>query len=123
MPEDSTTYFVSITDINGCVTEDQVTVLVANNPVETILAVNLITPNEDGLNDVLDFGSIEKYGSNSLKVYNRWGNLVYQKLNYQSDESRFDGTYKGKPLPAGNYFYVLSFRQGSVKQTLTLIRE
>lgn len=123
MPDDSTTYQVTITDINGCVTEDEVTVLVANNPVETILAVNLITPNEDGLNDVLDFGPIQKYGTNSLKVYNRWGNLVYQKLNYQSDEERFDGTYKGEPLPAANYFYVLSFRQGSIKQTLTLIRE
>ena len=122
-PEDSSTYRVMITDINGCVTMDEVTVLVANNPVESVLAVNLITPNGDGMNDVLEFGNISKFGTNSLKVYNRWGNLVYQKLNYQSDEQRFDGTYQGKPLPAGNYFYVLSFRQGAVQQTLTIIHE
>lgn len=122
-PKDSTTYRVAITDINGCVTLDEVTVLVANNPVESIIPYNLITPNGDGLNDELDFGAISKFGSNSLKVYNRWGDLVYQKLNYGSDEDRFAGLYKGARLPAGNYFYVLAFRQGEVKQTLTIVWE
>lgn len=122
-PKDSTTYRVVITDINGCRTLDEVTVLVANNPVESIIPYNLITPNGDGLNDELDFGMITKYGSNSLKVYNRWGDLVYQKLNYQSDEDRFEGLYKGARLPGGNYFYVLAFRQGEIKQTLTIVWE
>ncbi|WP_020535011.1 gliding motility-associated C-terminal domain-containing protein [Lewinella cohaerens] len=122
-PEDSTTYRVAITDINGCETLDEVTVLVANNPVESIVPYNLITPNGDGLNDELDFGPITKFGSNSLKVYNRWGDLVYQKLNYQSDEDRFVGLYKDARLPAGNYFYVLAFRQGEIKQTLTIVWE
>ncbi|MEZ4984437.1 MAG: gliding motility-associated C-terminal domain-containing protein [Saprospiraceae bacterium] len=122
-PEDSTTYTVLITDINGCVTRDSITVLVAADPVSSITPYNLITPNGDGWNDVLDFGSISKFGANSLKVYNRWGDLVYQKLNYGSDEERFNGLYKGQPLPAGNYFYVLAFRQGEVKQTLTIVWE
>ena len=122
-PADSTTYQVVITDINGCVTADAVTVLVANDPVSSITPYNLITPNGDGLNDVLDFGMVGKFGTNSLKVYNRWGDLVYQKLNYGSDEERFDGLYKGQRLPAGNYFYVLAFRQGELKQTLTIIWE
>lgn len=122
-PEDSTTYTVKITDINGCETIDAVTVLVANNPAESIIAYNMISPNDDGKNDELDFGEIGKFGENSLKVYNRWGDLVYQKRNYQGDEERFNGIYKDELLPAGNYFYVLAFRQGSVKQTLTIIRE
>ncbi|MEL6973247.1 MAG: gliding motility-associated C-terminal domain-containing protein [Bacteroidota bacterium] len=88
-PEDSTTYTVTITDINGCITNDDVTVLVANDPVSSITPYNLISPNNDGFNDALEFGEIGKFGSNSLKVYNRWGDLVYQKLNYQSDEERF----------------------------------
>jgi gliding motility-associated-like protein len=122
-PEDSTTYQVQITDINGCVTTDEVTVLVANDPASSIIPYNLITPNGDGKNDVLEFGSIGKFGTNSLKVYNRWGDLVYQKVNYESDEDRFDGTLNGSRLPAGNYFYVLAFRAGDVKQTLTIIWE
>lgn len=122
-PEDSTTYQVEITDINGCVTLDEVKVLVANDPASTITAYSLITPNGDGKNDVLEFGGIGKFGTNSLKVYNRWGDLVYQKVNYESDEERFDGTLNGKQLPAGNYFYVLAFRAGEVQQTLTIIWE
>lgn len=122
-PKDSTTYRVIITDINDCITEDEITVLVANNPAEIVVAYDLISPNGDGKNDVLDFDSISKFGPNSLKVYNRWGDLIYQKTNYQSDEERFDGTFKNEPLPAGNYFYVLTFQQGTIKQTLTIIRE
>ncbi|GEM_PF-1177827 len=120
-PEDSTTYFVMITDINGCKILDTLNVMVANNPLD-ITAVNLITPNGDGKNDALEFKGITKYGINTLKIFNRWGDLVYQKINYQKDDERFDGTRNGKLLPAGNYFYVLSFQTGDLKQTLTILR-
>lgn len=123
MPEDSTVYQVEITDANGCVTMHETLVLVASDPVGSILAVNLITPNADGYNDVLEFRGAEKFGQNSLKVYNRWGQLVYNKLNYQRDFERFDGTYQGEPLPAGSYFYVLEFRTGVIKQSLLIVRE
>lgn len=119
---DTTVYVVTIVDANGCITVDSVNILVSNSPLN-IKAINLITPNGDGKNDDLDFGHINKFGANSLKVYNRWGDLIYQKVNYQSDSERFDGTYKDKPLPAGTYFYVLSFRTGTIKQTLTIVRE
>lgn len=122
-PEDSTTYVVRITDVNECVTLDSVQVLVASDPLSTIRAINMITPNGDGINDVLQFEGVEKFGNNSLKVYNRWGQLVYQQADYQRNDERFDGTFKGEPLPAGNYFYVLTFRSGELRQTLTIIRE
>lgn len=121
-PEDSTFYFVRITDVNGCQKLDTIQVFVAEDSVD-VVTVNMITPNGDGKNDVLEFKDIEKNGINTLKVYNRWGDLVYQKINYQNDEERFDGTRNGKPLPAGNYYYVLSFREKEFKQTLTILRE
>lgn len=121
-PEDSTAYVVTIIDSSGCIVIDSVIVLVSNTPLN-ITAINMITPNGDDKNDDLYFGSIGKYGQNTLKVYNRWGDLVYQKVNYQSDDERFDGTFRGKPLPAGAYFYVLSFRTGMIKQTLTIVRD
>lgn len=121
-PEDSTTYFVNILDANGCQIRDSVTVTVASDPLESVFVVNMITPNGDGLNDVLEFKGAKKFGQNSLTVYNRWGDKVYSKVNYQSDEERFDGTKNGKPLPAGNYYYVLSFQTGEIKQALTIVR-
>ncbi|PHN07411.1 T9SS type B sorting domain-containing protein [Flavilitoribacter nigricans] len=121
-PEDSTTYLVAITDFQGCVVRDSVLVLVANDPEGAITAVNMITPNGDEKNDVLYFPNISKFGQNSLKVFNRWGNVIYQKVNYQSDDERFDGTYNGQQLPAGTYYYLLSFRSGEIKQKLTILR-
>lgn len=121
-PDDSTAYVVAITDFQGCTVRDTMIVLVANNPEEAITAVNMITPNGDEKNDVLYFPNIGKFGQNSLKIFNRWGNVVYQKVNYQSDEERFDGTYNGRELPPGTYYYMLSFRTGEIKQKLTILR-
>lgn len=122
-PLESTTYYVEIKDVNGCVTLDSVWVMVSDDPAASIVAVNMLTPNGDGKNDVLEFQGANKFGQNTLKIYNRWGGLVYQKVNYQLDDERFDGTKNGEPLPAANYYYILSFRSGEIKQTLTIVRD
>ena len=123
-PEDSTQYFVMIIDENECTIFDTVTVFVADDPVAFIPAINMITPNGDGINDAVDFGDISKFGANTFRVFNRWGKIVYEKINYQSDTERFSGAYKGKQLPAGNYYYVLSFiNDQKIKQTLCIVEE
>ncbi len=123
-PLDSTQYFVSIVDRNNCTSLDTVTVFVADDPVSFIPHINMISPNGDGINDEVDFGDINKFGTNNLRVFNRWGKIVYEKLNYQSDEERFSGMFNGQKLPAGNYYYVLSFRNDQkIKQTLCIIEE
>ena len=122
-PEETASYSLSILDENGCTTIDSVTVVVAND-IASIPPINFISPNDDGKNDVLEFSGLEKFGENSLRVFNRWGDQVYSKVNYQQDEERFDGTKNGRKLPAGNYFYVLSFRgERDIKQTLLIVRE
>ena len=121
-PTESQDIIVIITDENNCAWRDTVHVELVTDPTEVFLP-NLITPNGDGKNDFLEFPGITKFGVNTIRVYNRWGDLVYQKLNYMLDEDRFDGRYKNEPLPAGNYYYELAFRTNSFKQTLTIIRE
>lgn len=123
-PEDSTSYSIMIVDENNCTTFDTVTVLVGTEPLRFIKHINMITPNGDGNNDILEFKNILKYGTNTLKVFNRWGDVLYDRVDYQFDEERFDGTYKGELLPAGTYYYVLSFRnEQHLKQTLTIVRD
>jgi gliding motility-associated-like protein len=61
------------------------------------------TPNNDGLNDVwypLGGGSLKV---NYLKIFNRWGQLVFERTNILTNDrsAAWDGSFKGQPLPTG----------------------
>jgi len=62
---------------------------------------HVFTPNSDGVNDVFEITDLERYISNELKVFNRYGKRVYFQKNYQSD-------WNGDNIRDGVYFYVLS---------------
>ena len=68
-----------------------------------------VTPNGDGINDQFVIPELLHAGSqfpeNELMVYNRWGNLVYQKKNYANDWQAIGKN--GKVLPVGTYYYLL----------------
>ncbi len=71
---------------------------------------NLITPNNDARNDVVVIDCLKsgKYPNNGLKIYNQWGDLVYQSAPYNNNWS---GDYLGnasQPLPDGTYYYVFT---------------
>ncbi|HCO85213.1 MAG TPA: hypothetical protein DIT95_17020, partial [Arenibacter sp.] len=77
---------------------------------------NVITPNNDGIHDVLTIRGIENYPNNTIKIYNRWGVLVYATKAYNNDSNYFDGTSEGRvtvakdnQLPVGTYFYILDY--------------
>ncbi len=122
-PNKNTTFVVEILDLNGCSIIDSVSVAVADDPLQFIKSVNVITPNGDGVNDYLEFDNLTKYGANTLQVFNRWGNIVYSSIGYQTTGERWDGTFRGKPLPSGAYFYLLRINDFQIKQTITLIRD
>jgi gliding motility-associated-like protein len=74
-----------------------------------------ISPNGDGQNDVLIIPGIMRKGNNTLTIYNRWGNIVYQKDNYQNDwggqtDRAFSLTSDENLLPDGTYYYVIDFK-------------
>ncbi len=122
-PTEPTTYFVTIKDSNGCLQKDSVAVCIIEDPLKLIKEINMITPNGDGANDVLEFIGLEAYPGNSLLVYNRWGNIVFEKGGYQLDAERFDGTRNGEELPADTYYYVLKFDTFTYKNSLTILRD
>jgi gliding motility-associated-like protein len=64
---------------------------------------NVFTPNGDGLNDT--FAPRVSCLPVDLKVFNRWGKLVYEEANYQS-------TWNGGNLADGVYYYLLSTVNG-----------
>jgi gliding motility-associated-like protein len=63
-----------------------------------------ITPNGDGINDTWMIYNIENHPNNSIKVYNRWGDIVYEAKRYQN---QWDGHYKNRTerLPDGASYY------------------
>ncbi len=66
---------------------------------------NAMTPNGDGSNDHFMIANIETFPQNTVVVYNRWGNRVFEDSGY---ENTWLGTYQGKPLPVGTYYYVVA---------------
>ena len=71
---------------------------------------NLITPNGDGENESFFIPCIEAFPGSRLTIYNRYGNKIYHTEDYQND---WEGTYRGKPLPDGTYFYQLTFNDAT----------
>lgn len=104
-PEETTTYTVTITSDSGCVATDSVTITV----FPTIAYSDGITPNGDGKNDVWIIQFIEAFPDNVVEIYNRWGELIFHADGYQQD---WDGTYNGKELPVGTYYYIIDLKDG-----------
>ena len=119
-PDSTTVFYVEMTDSAGCSYLDSVLVEVLFLDELDLQAINTITPNGDGYNDVLEFPNLTKFDTYSLTIFNRHGATVYDSFNYQND---WDGTRNGSPLPEGVYFYILRIGQQELKSSLTLIRD
>jgi gliding motility-associated-like protein len=81
---------------------------------------SLFTPNNDGMNDYWYLPGLFEMGRVHVKVYNRFGKMVYESSSY---ENNWDGTWNGKPLPAGSYYYLInSSVRGMIKGTVNIVR-
>jgi gliding motility-associated-like protein len=78
---------------------------------DIVLPNQIFTPNNDGQNDTFFIFGIELYPKNELTVYNRWGNVVYQKFGYLNEWDGYSNMNKigAAPLPVGTYYYVLNY--------------
>jgi len=74
------------------------------------------SPNADGIHDNFDIIGIEAFPANNLKVFNRWGSLVFESDGYHNE---WDGTSNSKllkgtvKLPEGTYYYILDLGDGT----------
>ncbi len=111
--------YVEITLQNGCSLLDSTIVSYCEFEVSI---PNTITPNGDGSNDFWVLDGIEFYPDNTVQIFNRNGQLLYESHGYKND---WNGTWEGKELPATVYFFVVDLGPGKDKLTgtLTIIRE
>ncbi|WP_268124577.1 Ig-like domain-containing protein [Roseivirga pacifica] len=81
---------------------------------------NFFTPNGDGKNDVWVVDDIRDNPNNQVKVYSQNGQLVFSTNNYQNN---WKGTYNGKQLPSGTYYYEINIANGMsiIKGTVLIL--
>lgn len=82
-----------------------------------ITAPNIITPNGDNTNELLEFKNLLYFKNNKIWIYNRWGKLLYQSNDYKND-------WSGKEYVDGTYYYILQVpdKRKTFKNFFTLIR-
>lgn len=85
-------------------------------PESNIVLYTGITPNGDGLNDYLTIEHSDSDKPVSVKIYNRWGHLVWftQQYNNFNIEMRWEGSdSQGNYLASGTYFVVVTDSDGN----------
>jgi gliding motility-associated-like protein len=111
-------YDLIITDANGCTGEDFI--MVRTKKVKDIFVANAFTPNNDGNNDKLYVqGNPYLAQVKTFRVFDRWGELVYESTDTQANDDTFgwDGTMKDQPMNSGMFVWVaeIEFKDGDVK--------
>lgn len=109
-----------ITDLNGRQSTATVTLTIS---CDKVLVFKGISPNGDGRNDTWSILGIEQYPDNTVQVFNRWGNLVFEQKGYRN-EAPWNGQWNGKDLPDGTYFYLIELggNAGSLSGWLQILR-
>lgn len=121
-PENTTLYYVYITDSNGCDIYDSVLINISFDAyIQLPLA---FSPNGDGKNDVFQLIHHRIKSVTTYTITNRWGQIVFTSNNI--DDS-WDGTYEGKDQDNGQYivdYEVITEKDEVIKlqSLLTLIR-
>ncbi len=110
-PSFTTIYYAKGYSKYGCVDSDSVVVRVRCNG-DSVFIPNSFTPNGDGLNDVFyPRGKGISYIS-AMRIFNRWGELVFERYNFpiNDEKSGWDGSYKGSKLPPDVFMYTIQTR-------------
>ncbi len=100
---DDITYTLTVTGTTGCVAQDQVFVKV----LKPLKIPNTFTPNSDGINDTWNIKELDNYPGITVKIFNRYGAQLFFSQGYGVP---WDGTYNGRQLPVGTYYYIIDLK-------------
>ncbi|HEY2727718.1 MAG TPA: gliding motility-associated C-terminal domain-containing protein, partial [Parafilimonas sp.] len=101
---DTIVYYVRVSTEQGCSSNDSIEIhLFETKP--SVFIPDAITPNGDGLNDILKptITGMQKFIY--FNIYNRWGQLLFST---SQEGQGWDGVYNSRKQPSGTYVYVLS---------------
>ncbi|MFM2048214.1 MAG: hypothetical protein RI955_762 [Bacteroidota bacterium] len=128
-PDVTTKYTVILTDIHGCSDTADVTVHVLCNASNAVYVPNAFIPGSSPANSRFYVQGTGVTQLNYIRIYDRWGGLVYSAQNQPINDSSvgWDGFFNGSPMPAGVFMYQMEVQcaEGEVfplTGTMTLIR-
>jgi gliding motility-associated-like protein len=124
----STEYKVSVTDSRQCQTSDSILIKTICD-ADNYFLPNTFSPNGDGVNDYFYPRGTSLYNIQSLTIFNRWGQMVFQRRDFPANAATmgWDGNFNGRPAATDTYVYVAEVicNNGQVvvlKGNVTLIR-
>ena len=127
-PSFTRTYTVTVTDSNSCVSSAEVLVDVVCTK-ENYFVPNTFSPNNDGMNDVFYPRGRGLARVQSMRVFNRWGQIVFERKNFMANDpsAGWNGRRGSEPMPSDTYVYVIEFVCDNAmvipfKGNITLIR-
>jgi gliding motility-associated-like protein len=106
--KDDIVYRAEVWNDGGCAATDKITISVICNDGNVFIP-NTFSPNNDGMNDVFYPRGKGITSIKAMKIFNRWGDLVYEKNDFGANDvnAGWNGTYKGSKLTPDVYVYVV----------------
>jgi gliding motility-associated-like protein len=105
-PKEDVTYIVTGTTQHGCAISDTLHIKLLCDQSHVYIP-SAFTPNGDKKNDLFYVKGRGVKMVKSVKIFNRFGQAVFEKINFQIDDpsSAWDGKYKGLEVSTGAYVY------------------
>lgn len=100
------TAIYTVSETNKCGTTDDSVNVRIDTCAKCLFVPTAFTPNNDGINDVLHVRPLCPIRNYEIKIYNRYGNIVYAS-NYV--DQGWDGTFNGVSADIGTYFYTIEY--------------
>jgi gliding motility-associated-like protein len=105
-PKRTTSYTIAVTNQQGCTGTDDVTISVFCNDGNLFMP-NTFSPNGDGVNDIFYPRGKGLFTVKVLRVFNRWGEVVFEKHDFQPNDisKGWNGIHNGRPASQDVYVY------------------
>ncbi|MBP8959322.1 MAG: gliding motility-associated C-terminal domain-containing protein [Bacteroidales bacterium] len=91
-------------DNNGGAFEKQLTIYVDDETESVANAINVFSPNNDGVNDYWVLENNQTFQSCEFFIFNTLGEILFRSKGY---DNNWDGTYNGRQLPVGTYYFLI----------------
>lgn len=107
-PKESITYACVASNGGSCYARAEITLKVICNG-SNVFIPNTFSPNNDGINDVFYPRGKGLFNIRSMRIFNRWGQMIFEKLSFAPNDTSagWDGKFNGQPVESGVYVYVI----------------